>query len=218
MKINNNEIAIKDYRTLKYGVEIDVEIKTIKQRGFALMKIWGPYDDKTKKKCTVMIAKNINSDEKFAKIFSRTVVKPLIDSHIKGENWNEMITNVLQNNDKTNCRKCKKPVNKSYLKTHMLRQHPECNLCKESFLIKSDLKDHMVNIHSNASIKVVKEVIEDNTQTLETKSLKCDNCDFTAYSDRYLWLHKEKHHIEDPTDYEMIGSKRDLTLVKTSSI
>ena len=50
------------------------------------------------------------------------------------------------------------------------------------------------------------------------KSLKCDLCSFTAYSDRYLWLHKEKSHINDPTQEEMIGTKRDIMLVKTSSI
>ena len=31
-------------------------------------------------------------------------------------------------------------------------------------------------------------------------------------------MHKEKRHINDHSDYDMIGSKRDVTLVKTSSI
>ena len=31
-------------------------------------------------------------------------------------------------------------------------------------------------------------------------------------------MHKEKNHINDPTHEEMIGAKRDVTLVKTSSI
>ena len=37
-------------------------------------------------------------------------------------------------------------------------------------------------------------------------SLKCDLCSFTAYQ------------INDPTQEEMIGTKRDVTLVKTSSL
>ena len=46
--INDHEILIKDYRSLKYGVEIDVEIKTNKHRGFSILKISGPLEDKKK--------------------------------------------------------------------------------------------------------------------------------------------------------------------------
>ena len=33
-----------------------------------------------------------------------------------------------------------------------------------------------------------------------------------------MWMHKEKRHINDPTEEEMIGTKRFVELVKTSSI
>ena len=111
--INSYEISIKDYRNQKYGVEVDIEIKSSKQRGFAILKIWGPSEPG--KKCTLMVSKNKFSEEKFTTLLSRKVIKPLIDSHIKGEDLNALIVKVNQNNDKINCRKCKKSVNKIYL-------------------------------------------------------------------------------------------------------
>ena len=115
-------------------------------------------------------------------------------------------------------------VNKSYLKTHMQNQHPDCNICKESFLTKSDLKDHTAKIHSSSSIRIVKEVLKEEkalkslAKPFQEKSLNCDLCTFSAFSERYLWMHREKSHINDHAQYEMIGSKRDVTLVKTSSV
>ena len=222
MMISDHEITIKDYRDLKYGVEIDVEVKMKKQRGYAILKIWGPSE--AKKKCTLIVSKTNISEEKFATILSRKVIKPIIDNHIKGGDMKEVIANVFQNNDKVNCDKCQKPVNKSYLKTHIQNQHPGCNICSETFLTKNSLKEHTVNKHSSASLKIVKEVLKeerakkDLSKPFQEERLECDICSFTAYSERYLWMHKEKRHINDPTDAEMIGSKRDVTLVKTSSI
>ena len=58
MVINGQDISVKDLRALKYGTAIDIEIKTAKQKGYAVLKIWGPsYSDKAKKKCTVMVSK-----------------------------------------------------------------------------------------------------------------------------------------------------------------
>ena len=222
MMINDHEITIKDNRILKNGVEIDVEVKTKKERGFAVIKIWGPSE--AKKRCTIMVSKIKFSEEKFATILSRKVIKPLIDSHIKGDDIKKMIANVLHNNDKVNCDKCQKPVNKSYLKTHIQNQHPCCKICNEIFLTKIALKEHTVSRHSSASIKIIKEVLKEEkaskelSKPFQDKILACDICSFTAYSERYLWMHKEKRHINDPTNEEMIGAKRDITLVKTSSI
>ena len=115
MMINDHEILIKGYRILKYGEEIDVEVKTNTNQGFAIIKIWGPSE--SKKKCTLMVSKTKISDEKFATLLSRKVIKPLLDCHIKGEDINEMIAYVSPSNDKIPCDKCHKLVNKSYLKT-----------------------------------------------------------------------------------------------------
>ena len=222
MMINDNEITIKDYRIQKFGVEIDVEVKTKKQRGFSLIKIWGPSE--AKKRCTLMVSKTKISEEKFATILSRKVIKPIIDYHIKGGDIKEKIANVFQNTDKVTCERCRKPVNKSYMKTHIQNQHPSCNICSENFLTKIALKEHTVNKHSSASIKIVKEVLKeertnnDQSKPFEGNRYDCDICSFTAYSKKYLWMHKEKSHINDPTYEAMIGSKRDVTLVKTSSI
>ena len=212
-------------RALKYGTAIDIEIKTAKQKGYAVLKIWGPsYSDKAKKKCTVMVSKIGISEEKFATILSRKVIKPLLDSHIKGNDFKENIKHIVQSNDKVKCKKCQKMVNKSYLKTHVQNQHPDCKICRESFITKSELKDHNRKKHSSPSIKIVKEVPEKQNSSqgvskpFQSECFKCDICSFTAYSKRYLWMHKEKSHKNDPTEEEMIGNKRYVELVKTSSI
>ena len=89
----------------------------------------------------------------------------------------------------------------------MVKQHPECLICKESFLTKIDLKDHIKKKHSTSSAKIAKVVSKNEkaggqlSQPFQTKkNLSCDNCSLTSYSDRYLWMHKEKHHITDPTN------------------
>ena len=222
MMINDHKIQIKDYRTQKYGVEIDVEVKTSKTRGFANLKIWGPSEDK--KKCTIMMSKSKLSEDKFATVLSRKIIKPLIDCHIKGDDIHAMIAHIPNSNDKVTCDKCKKLINKSYLKTHIQNQHPKCNICSETFVTKISLKEHNANKHSSVSIKILKEVGKDKQgnrslyKPFQSKTLTCDVCSFTSYSERYLWMHKEKSHVNDPTDEEMIGAKRDVTLVKTSSI
>ena len=222
MMINDHEIQIKDYRTQKYGVEIDIEVETSKTREFAILKIWGPSEDK--KKCTIMVSKSKLSEDKFATVLSRKIIKPLLDCHIKGEDIHAMIAHIPNSNDKVTCDKCKKSFNKSYLRTHIQNQHPRCNICSETFITKIYLKEHTANKHTSVSIKILKEVGKDKqgkkglSKPFQSKTLTCDICSFTSYSERYLWMHKEKSHINDPTNNEMIGAKRDLTLVKTSSI
>ena len=124
-----------------------------------------------------------------------------------------MISQVTISSDKVTSGKCKKPVNKSYLKTHIQNQHPRCNIWSETFLTKISLKEHTANKHSSVSIKILKEVskdkqvIKDLSKPFQATALTCDICSFTSYSERYLRMHKEKAHLNDPTDEEMIGAK-----------
>ena len=227
MLINNFEIVVKENRNVKYGVEIDVEIKKKKLKGYAVLKIWGPSDSaKAKKKCTIMVSKSRLSDESFATTLSRKVIKHLIYNHMRGEDFKSLITNIFKQPDKlekVQCKKCRKEFTKNYLKIHIDKIHPECNICCESFITKSDLLDHNLKTHSVASIQIVKEVLE-NEKKLKRASFKfqrgvliCDICNYIAKTNRLLWLHKERKHISDPTDQEMVGTKRDCSLMRTNT-
>ena len=110
---------VNDNRKTKYGSEIDVEITKNKEKGIAVLKIFGP-----KKESTIMINKSKKHDVKYVKILAVEVIKPLLDKFISGEGWKDLFTKITANVQKPLCKKCNKSfVSESNLKTHMKKYH-----------------------------------------------------------------------------------------------
>ena len=84
--INNHKIVVKDTREISYGIDSDVEVSVGKMKGLATVKIWGPSSSATKKnQCTIIISKYSKSHPKFATKMSRKIIKPLLESFLKGK-------------------------------------------------------------------------------------------------------------------------------------
>ena len=71
---------VMDNRKTRNGSEVDVEITKNKERGIAVLKIFGP-----KKESTIMINKSKRHDVKFVSILAVEIIKPLLDKFISGE-------------------------------------------------------------------------------------------------------------------------------------
>ena len=161
-------MVVKDVRIVKYeGIEAEVEVSKGADKGVATLKIWGPSRAaKGKKKCTIMSVKYSSCDGKFANILSRKIIKPLLDSYLKGLGWKSMINNVIVkkkknlNGQKHLCPHCEKPFVKNYLKTHIEKMHcVQCNICENKFKNYTDMENHRELNHSQAAINIVKGVL-----------------------------------------------------------
>ena len=121
--INQHKMVVKDAREVSYGMEADIEITTGKMKGLARAKIYGPSKSSTKKnRCTILIEKypNPNSEVKFATALSRKIVKPLLDTYLKGLGWKNIMTNSTINiTDRVQCLDCEKSFGREYIKTHI---------------------------------------------------------------------------------------------------
>ena len=234
--INGYKIDIKDPRETKHGIEADIEIRKSRMKGLALVRIWGPSTSKKGKgKITIMVSKYKHSDEKYAKELSKEVIKPLLDAHIAGSGWKEMM---IKPDDKFNCIQCGKAIsNRYYLKVHMTKFHPECKDCRKAFLNQNTLDTHNIKVHQETSIQIVKDVLEmesdvDGTSTeakirvneeanllrrqFQTEELfNCNICGVNISNEKELLLHNEQFHIQDNW---RTNTKRDISMVKTSSI
>ena len=91
--INNHKLSVKDVKIIDYGLEAVVEIFNGKLKGLARITIWGPSKSgkgKLKNKCTVMVQRYPGYEKSFSKMVSINIIKPLLDSHLKGEAWNSL--------------------------------------------------------------------------------------------------------------------------------
>ena len=84
-EIENLEIQILDSRKGQNGAELDVEMLDKKDRGQAVLKLFGP---NSRKECTLMINKSKKHDAKFVKILAVLIIKRLLDYFISGQSWN----------------------------------------------------------------------------------------------------------------------------------
>ena len=76
-EIDDLIIEILDRRNGQNGVEIDIEIIDKKDRGQAVLKVFGP---NSRKECTLMINKSKKHEAKFIKILAVCIIKRLLDS------------------------------------------------------------------------------------------------------------------------------------------
>ena len=125
-KINNHNMVVRDVRYVDYGVEADIEISKGRLRGVAKLKIWGPSKSpKGKNKCHITAARFPKADKKYATILSKKIIKPLIDSYLKGDGWNTIMSSKpITRNERVQCTECDKFVSKLYLNTHSTKMHP----------------------------------------------------------------------------------------------
>ena len=95
--INQHKMVVKDARNISYGMEADVEISIGRMKGLASVKIWGPSKSpNSKNKCSIMISKySKNSDPKFATTLSRKIIRPLLESYLKGKGWKDTIKSLM---------------------------------------------------------------------------------------------------------------------------
>ena len=238
--INQHKMVVKDAREVSYGMEADIEITTGKMKGLARAKIYGPSKSSTKKnRCTILIEKypNPNSEVKFATILSRKIVKPLLDTYLKGLGWKNIMKNSTINiTDRVQCLDCEKSFGKGYIKTHMVKMHKnKCSLCKKTFQKVYDLKNHEKNVHNKSENDIHKNAKqseisitpkkvfnpgsekEANSQNLKNLNrFSCIQCNIKFNTNMELSEHITKSHIHD--NWPDSGSKRDASLVKTSSM
>ena len=153
--INNHKMVVKDAREVSYGMEADIEITTGKMKGLARAKIWGPSKSSTKKnRCTILIERYPNSEIIFATKLSRKIVKPLLDTYLKGLGWkNIMKKSTINITDRVQCFDCEKSFGKGYIKTHMIKMHKtKCSLCNKTFQREHDLRNHTKNVHEKSEL------------------------------------------------------------------
>ena len=155
----------------------------------------------------------------------KRILNLLLDAYLKGEGWKTLITKCNnQNKDRTNCEICDKSFGTGYIKTHMKKMHePTCNICDQKFECFKTLLKHKTDTHSQAAMDIIKEVTQ--TKMSKTESVKpfndekefhCKQCKIQFKNNQESLEHKEKTHIHDT--WPDSGSKRDMSLIKTSSI
>ena len=60
------------------------------------------------------------------------------------------------------CNDCNIYFGKNYLKMHIMKMHPSCNICETKFKDRKDLKNHVNEAHSHSSTDIVKDVLDNN--------------------------------------------------------
>ena len=176
-----DETHIRVLDTRKVGVAFDIEVQIMykSERGVAMIKLHGPYNQKDKKDNVIMITKNKRSHEKFVTILTEKIVKPLIDQFVKDER--EDIENFDQGDNKY-CTDCKKAFkNPTGLKTHLTKKHKQIEVVKLS-VDEESLLNETCNI----------------SDTDKEYSEVCNQCDFTAIAEKkYLVLKVMTNHKKD---------------------
>ena len=229
--INEHKIVVKDSREVSYGMEADIEISKGRIKGLAIAKIWGPSKSATKKnRCTIIISRYPNFDPNFATKLSRKVIRPLLESYLKGQGWKDLMKkSSIVIKDRTKCTDCEKSFGNRYLKTHMVKMHNNtCNICNTTFESVVKLNNHMMQTHRQNIIpnvknstkppivlKVQKEKGVINTVNMVNKHM-CKQCNNSFNANLELIEHNKNVHIHDT--WPDSGSKRDLSMVKTSSV
>ena len=109
ISFGNIACKILDFKNVNYGMEYEVKIIKGKDRGNALLKIFGPNN---KKDYTIQIIKVKKNDMKFAEILAKDFVKELLDRFGSGENWEDLVISsskkITKKKAAIKCDTCKK--------------------------------------------------------------------------------------------------------------
>ena len=156
---------VNDNRKTRNGSEIDVEITKNKERGIAVLKIFGP-----KKESTIMINKSKRYDVKYVRILAVEVIKPLLDKFISGEGWKDLFKKATPKVQKHACKKCEKSfVSESNLKIHMKKYHTSVIFRSTTAKLEKCVKKIRVDENEESIMKM--EVEENYTKENENEEI-----------------------------------------------
>ena len=187
-EIDDLIIEILDRRNGQNGVEIDIEIIDKKDRGQAVLKVFGP---NSRKECTLMINKSKKHEAKFVKILAVCIIKRLLDSFISGQSWNNFFKKKgsMAFKKPKSCESCSKGfLNDMTLNRHIKQYHVEnkvcCDMCEEKFYTERSLNKHKKGHHtmntSNSKLHekevVVKSKFKEH-ESVHQVSVTCENID-----------------------------------------
>lgn len=126
-EIENVKFKALDFQPRGSGLEFTVEVKVNKDRGVAILKVYGPKED-MKKENSVTITKSKGSESKYVVILAEKVIKPLMNGYLSGD---FQILENLQNPIKSTSKNFK------------------CNFCEKSCKTERGLKGHITKKHLN---------------------------------------------------------------------
>ena len=207
--IDDLKIKILDRRNGQNGAEIDIEIVDKKDRGQAVLKIFGP---NSRKECTLMINKSKKHDAKFVKILAVHIIKRLVDNFISGQSWNDFFEKKgLQAFKKPkSCESCGKGfLNDMTLNRHIKQYHIEnkicCDLCEDKFYTERSLGKHIKGHHttSTSNFELREKEVVDKSKFKEHESVDhnqvsvaCDVLETGPDMEINLKEHKEGDHMQ----------------------
>ena len=145
---------VLDSRKTTNGNEYDIEVCKDKERGVAVLKVFGP----TKKKgATLMINKSKKYEVKFVEILAIDVVKQLLDRFDCGNGWLNTIQ-VIPNNEQHFCNKGF--ATEKNVKTHIEKFHKVdggylCDLYDFESEKEEDLNRHVKDKHVSGMTEVI---------------------------------------------------------------
>ena len=205
------------------GLDIDVQVHNNKNRGNAVLKIYGPKED-IKKDNTVTVSKSKESDSKFIVILAEKVIVPLMDGFLSGDiKVPDCESNSIKEGSELeakqfSCSFCDKTFKSARgLKTHTTKMHlsaqsayeeqetpiKEQNKRKASEDIcdvVESLLTEVVNI-SDKGFTTEEIVLDDRDVKKYTKM--CNNCDFQVEANKnYISVQKILQH-RDQCNYRI---------------
>ena len=208
--IDGIDFRVLDIRKVGIANEIEVQMKDKNEKGIAMLKLYGPYDQKDKKDNVVMIQKRKQNDEKFVSMLAEKIIKPYIYEFAKRE---EIGLNSKKEKDLNifKCPQCEKTsTSLSGIKVHITRKHKTDN----SEYLKPNKDDLFSEANKVVNLLNEAEVISDSEESIEDVTIgeDCDlqecelgkkyvsQCDLCGYdvttTKKYLGIQRIGKHKE----------------------
>ena len=239
--VNRITFTVLDRRPSGTGLDIDIEVIEGKNRGNAMLKLYG---QSKKKHGVVLVTKCKGSEAKFTKILALNVIKPLIDKFLESDDIVQSLNSksfVSVAGKEVKIEKCpfceKTSYSNSGLKSHITKMHKKEGTRKRQ-LSESDsvgdhifaeankvvglLVDNMVGDENEESIEDSKEVTLDEMDVDDSNlskmySNKCEFCNLKVEAPRrYKVFQMLKQHRE--LDHNNICEMCCLEVTDTSNM
>ena len=216
--LGNVSFKILDSRKVPHGTEYEVEVTKNKERGVAILKIFGP---SPKKGATLMTNMSKSYDTKFVDILTFDIVKQLLDrfGSGSGDGWIgllKIVPKVVKKDDQKKshyCHFCNNGFcNVKNLKVHIEKYHKvmlnfNCEKCEFTAYIDEDMKKHIKEMHDNTTL--TEEVMKEKSKTdHENRKLACNTCEYISNKEGELKehihaCHSDKQVYNDEEDMEI---------------
>ena len=131
-EINGIKIKVLDRRINGAGLDVVIECVENKNRGNAVLKLYGP---STKKKNVVTVTKSKGSEHKYLIMLAEKVIRPLIDQFLNNEG-KEKVSMDRKPNDEKVASVCGKKV-----------KSIKCPYCEKTSYSAPGLKGHITKMH-----------------------------------------------------------------------